>query len=648
MNKKAKEILEFDKIKASLKEFALSDIAKKRIGNLDPVVQEEVVNTMLKETTEARNIVDITSSLPLNSLNLMDKLMSRIENNFILSPEELEAIGQLLKDGNKMKSFMKDKEYTAPTISSYAYSISELNDIRETIERCITAGRVEDKATNKLLKIRKKIYSLEDKIKNKLDSILRSDKYKNYIQDAVVSQREGRYSIPIKSQYKKLMEGDIHDKSQSGSTVFIEPAEVKKLQDELNVCRVEEEKEVYRILSEITSMIYEVRREIGINIETMANYDFIFAKGKYSRSIDGRTVKVNTKNYIKLEGAKHPLLGNEAVPLDFVIGEEYRGLVITGPNTGGKTVTLKTIGLITIMVQAGLHVPVGKGSEVAIFQDVFVDIGDGQSIEQNLSTFSSHINNIISILQCTGRYDLVILDELGSGTDPGEGMGIATAVLEELYKRGSTICATTHYSEIKDFAEKHEGFINGSMGFDINTLKPLYKLSIGKAGESNAFLIALKLGMRKELIERAHFITYKENKSYSEMKVSVKAEFSEQKSEHEKQKQEFKQGLKIKRDKEPYKEQNIFKIGDCVYISFMKRTGIICEGESNKGEYGVMVMKKKLRINKKRLSIYIENKELYPEAYDFDIVFKSKEYRKKDKLMKKRHIEGLIIEENKD
>ncbi|MCD2348312.1 endonuclease MutS2 [Clostridium guangxiense] len=592
MNNKSKEILEFYKITEELKKFALSDIAKERIEKLEPKVQEGVIKLALKETTEARRIVDISSSIPINSLKNMGKIVSKIEKGTVLVPEELEAVANLLRDTAKVKRFMKDKEYAAPTISSYAYSICELDKIKEEIERCIVHGTVDNKASSKLQKIRKKIYILEDRIKSKLDSILRSDKYKPYIQDTLVSQRDGRYIIPVKSQYKKCIDGEIHDKSQSGSTVFIEPAEVKRLQDELNENKLEEEKEVYRILSELTAAVYDNKKEVKINIEIMANYDFIFAKGKYSKAISGTNVRLNTRNYINLKQGKHPLLDDNAVPLDFTIGRSYRGLVITGPNTGGKTVTLKAIGLLTMMIQAGLHIPAAEESEMAIFQDVFVDIGDGQSIEQSLSTFSSHINNVISILDCAGRNDLVIVDEIGQGTDPGEGMGIAIAVLEELYNKGATICATTHYSEIKRFAEKHEGFINGSMGFDINTLKPLYKLSIGKAGESNAFLIALRLGMSKKIIERAHFVTYKEEKSYEDVKYEKPTKNEEEKEMHKKQVREFKEGIKIEEEKQ------------------------------------------------------LDKKELYPEDYDFDIIFKSKEYRKKNKLMSKHHVEGMTISDS--
>lgn len=641
MNNKTIELLEYNKIKDILKGYALSEIAKNNIEKLEPSIDKNKIEIEMRETTEARNAVNISSSIPLHSLAGINGIKEKLDKGIILSPEDLETLCGLLKEIKKMKRFMGDKQYSAPTISSYIHSAYEMEDIREEIEKCIVRGTVDDRATSALWKIRRKIYALEDKIKVKLEAVLRNEKYKTYIQDSVISQRNGRYVIPVKSSYRKDIEGSIHDKSNTGSTTFIEPVEVKKAQDELESYRFEEEKEVYKILSTLTNLVCDYKRELNINIEIMSNYDFIFAKGKYSKAIDGRAVSFNTRNYTNIIKGKHPLIGQSAVPLDFEIGKDYKGVIITGPNTGGKTVALKTLGLITMMAQSALHVPVEEGSEIGIFGDILVDIGDGQSIEQNLSTFSSHIKNIINILDNADKYTLVILDEIGSGTDPGEGMGIAISVLEELYDKGATICATTHYNEIKNFAERHEGFINGSMEFDIETLKPLYRLNIGKPGESNAFLIALRLGMEKSLIEKAHEIAYKEHMDYSKYKIKsinkedikVKEEKIEKINILEKKNNQVKD-----KPKEP-----LFNIGDCVYISFMNRTGVICEAENSKGEYGVMVMRKKIKVNKKRLSRYIDKEELYPEEYDFDIVFESKENRKKNKVMNKRHVDGMII-----
>ncbi|SCG84402.1 MutS2 protein [Proteiniborus sp. DW1] len=624
MNKKTIELLEYNKIKETLKGFALSDLAKEEIDKLEPYIDISLIEKNMNETTEARAIVDISSSVPIHSLIGINNVKQKIKKGIVLNPEDLDNVAGLLREVTKLKRFMSDKEHVAPTISSYALSTFGLDYLREEIERCIVHGRVDDRASSELSKIRKKIVILEERIRSKLESILRNEKYRSYLQDGLISTRNGRYVIPVKNEYKKSIEGSIHDMSGSGSTAFIEPAEVKRYQDELNVCLIEEEKEVYRILSTLTVMIENREREFNRNIEVMCHYDFIFAKGKYSKSIGGTTVKFNTDNYINIKKGRHPLIGTSAVPLDFTVGKEYKGVVITGPNTGGKTVALKTVGLLTMMAQSGIHVPVENGSEFAVFADVLVDIGDGQSIEQSLSTFSSHIKNIISILDMANKYTLVIMDEVGAGTDPGEGMGIAVAVLEELYKKGATILATTHYSEIKDFALNHEGFVNGCMEFDINTLKPLYKLSIGKAGESNAFLIALRLGMSKNLIERAHEVTYKEKKEYLEYKSEERKENWEDNNEsiaNEQKLQKFEEAKRLNKGLEKQRKGSKFNVGDSVFISFMNRAGIIYETENAKGEYGVLVMKKKLKISKKHLSLHIAKDKLYPEDYDSDTVF---------------------------
>jgi DNA mismatch repair protein MutS2 len=646
MNKKAMELLEYDKIKETLKSYAVSDLGREAVEQLEPSVDIHGIEKNMKETDEARAIINISSSIPIHSLTGIGNVRQKQKKGMVLSSEDLELVAGLLRDTRKLKAFMKGKESIAPIISRYALSIYDLDELRQEIERCIAYGRVDDKASPQLGRLRKKIAILEERVKSKLDSVLKSDRFKGYIQDAVVSQRNGRYVIPVKSEYKKNLEGEIHDRSGSGSTVFVEPAEVKKAQDELNMYRIEEEKEVYIILSTLTNLVEGYSRELSINIETMAHYDFVFAKGKYSRTIDGRSAPFNTRNYIRIRRGRHPLLGSHAVPLDFEMGDSYKAVVITGPNTGGKTVALKTVGLLTMMAQSGLHVPVGEGSELAVFADVLADIGDGQSIQQNLSTFSAHIKNIIDILNCADPHTLVIMDEIGSGTDPGEGMGLAVAILKEIYGKGSSILATTHYSEIKDFAKNQPGFINGSMSFDIQTLKPLYELSIGKAGESNAFLIALRLGMNKQLIETAHEITYKEKKNYSSYHwgaAALPGQPDGAEASHKLQLEKMKKAEQQNALGEKQKQKPQFNIGDCVKVSSMGRTGIVCETENAKGEYAVMVMKKKLKINKTRLSLYIAKDQLYPEDYDFDIVFETKQNRRNKRILDKEHQEGVEV-----
>lgn len=638
MNEKTIELLEYNKVKEFICNYTISHFGRNYVEKLEPYVDKYVIEKNLNETSEARKIVNITSSIPIHGLVGIENILEKLKKEMVLSTEDLSIISGLLKDTIKLKRFMKDKEEIAPNISQYAYSISELEEVKLEIDRCIVNGRIDDKASNKLSKIRKKISILEDKIKSKLESFIKNDRNKSILQDSIVSIRNGRYVIPVKSEYKRDIKGEIHDKSGSGSTVFIEPSDVKKLQDELDVNLAEQEREEFIILSSLSNLVLSYERELKINIETMAYYDFIFAKGKYSKNIDGCEVNINNDNYINIINGRHPLISKKPVPLNFTVGRDYKAVIITGPNTGGKTVALKTVGLLTMMVQSGLHIPADESTEIGIFADILTDIGDGQSIEQNLSTFSAHITNIIDILNCADKNTLVIVDEIGSGTDPSEGMGLAIAILEKFYKKGCTLLATTHYSEIKEFAKNTEGFINGSMEFDIETLKPLYKLNIGIPGESNAFLIALRLGMNRELIERAHEITYKNKKDYSNYRFEVKKEKAsniEEKHKEQIEKLELANKKNVIATKQKKKPK--FKLGDNVYISFMNRTGIICELENAKGEYGVMVMKKKLVINQKRLSLYIASDELYPEDYDYDIVFESKEKRAEKKNMEKKY-----------
>lgn len=650
MNRYAFDVLEYGKIKEQLKQYAMSDKAKAIIDALEPSIDSSVIGVWLKETTEARLVIDIKSGVPLSALSGVDKLMEKIHKGMVLMPEELAAIMSLLECVKRMKRFMSGMQLPAPAISTYAASMYELDDLYDEIGRCIADGRVDDRASPELHRIRKKLGVIEDRIRQKLGSLLNAASAAGYLQEAVISTRNGRYVIPVKREHRRSLEGSVLDTSTSGSTVFIEPSAIARLQEEMNLLRLEEENEVYRILAWLTSMTDGYNREISIDMEGMTHYDFLFAKAKYSRAFDSCTASLNNSCRISIKGGRHPLIGRSAVPLDFHIGGDYRALVITGPNTGGKTVALKTVGLLTLMIQSGLHVPVQEGSEFAVFTDILADIGDGQSIEQSLSTFSSHVMNITTILQCAGTDTLVIMDEVGAGTDPSEGMGFAVAVLEEVWAKGATLIATTHYSELKKFASETPGFRNGCMGFDINSLKPLYSLMIGKPGESNAFLIALRLGMNSKIIERAHEITYKEKKKYDMAMPEPGPELKDAGTleSHGFLAEEAKRVKKLHKQasdnsKPVYKG---YSVGDCVYISSMDRTGIVCEAENSKGELLVMVMKKKFRVNKKRLSIFIEGKELYPENYEFDIILESKDDRRKKKMMSKGHAEGVVIEKH--
>lgn len=643
-------MLEYNKIKENLGSYAMNSATKKMIEKLEPSSDLSVIKSWMLDTTEAKLILEKSASVPIANLNGLEQVLDVHKKGLNLTAEQLTLIYGLLENVSRMQRYMKDKIYLAPAVSSYAYSMFDLSDLKEEIYRCIRNGQVDDHASKALSKVRKKIAVAEERIKSKLDNMMKSAAYRDMLQDSIVSMRDGRYVIPVKSKFKRNIDGQILDSSSSGATVYMEPNDIRKLQTEISVLRAEEEIEISIILGVLTGMVAAYERELHVTIEAMIHYDYIFAKAKYSRVLDARGVEINQDNVIRIINGKHPLLGEKCVPLNFNLGEGYQSLVITGPNTGGKTVAIKTVGLLTLMVQSGMHVPVGEGSQFSVFRELFVDIGDGQSIEQSLSTFSSHMTNIISIMKKAGPQDLIILDELGAGTDPSEGMGLAVAILEKLYSQGSMILATTHYSEIKEFAAATPGFENGSMEFDLETLQPMYRLIIGKAGNSQAFAIALKLGMDQEIIHRAQVVTDQNGYPHvDKAKESILSTIDRSGLENlrEKAKSRVKKQQEKPRNSEDIQEET-FQVGDRVYLSSLKTAGIIYELENKHGEFGVMVGEKKHMIHKKRLKLHIQSNMLYPENYDMDIVFESKENRKKDKLMNKRHIEGLSIEREID
>ena len=638
MNHHTFKSLEFQQIKTIIANFALTKEGKEKIECLTPSTNKRQIEAWLDEVSEAVEILKKSASVPVHGLDGMDILLNNMNKGVALRADQLAKLYDFLECCGKMRRYMKDKEFYAPRVSSYVEGIDELPELAAEIIRCIRNGRVDDYASKDLLKIRKQIVIQEERLKEKTLQLIRSNKYKTYLQENVISQRNGRYVIPIKKEYRNKLKGTVLDTSASGSTLFIEPEEISIYQDQITWLLADEEVEVQKVLNYLTGLVEDKEQQIRLAIETMVHYDFLFAKAKYSRSINGNKVGINETGDLELMQARHPLLGEKAVPLSFKLEKEQSALVITGPNTGGKTVTIKTVGLLTLMVQCGLHIPASEESNFSIFERILVDIGDGQSITENLSTFSSRIINIIEILKETNDRTLALLDELGSGTDPGEGMGLATAILEILYEKGSTILATTHYSEIKEFAETHQGFINGSMEFDLKTLSPTYRLTIGRGGESQAFAIALKLGIHPKIIERAHHITYKEEKRYS-------TEITEAWKLRELEKQVIINKYRH-RNKTLKTEMKVplYHQGDNVKISPTNEFGIIYTGPDQLGNYIVQIKGEKVSINHKRIALYISANELYPDDYDFDIIFQSKENRKKSKLFAKGHEENITIE----
>lgn len=656
MNEKALQRLEYDKIKAALMEYAVSYVGKKHVAHMQPLDSAKVLRKKLDETAEAKALLAHGASVPIPSLAGIEQMMSLLGTGYVFTEADFSHLHQFLASCAQLSKYMASKAQIAPRVSSYALTMYTLSRLQAEIEQCIRHGQVVDTASKDLLKVRKRIVVMEERLKRQLDSL--TNKYRSIMQENVISKRNGKYVLPIKKEHRRQVAGSVVDESASGQTVYMEPAELGAVQFELAALKAEEAREVTKVLMQLSAVAEEFSQELHVNVETVGMYDFLFAKAKYALALGAVNVELNEDGLIDVKEARHPLLGRQMVPLDFQIGKSYKSLVITGPNTGGKTLALKTVGLLTAMVQSGLLVPVREGSRFAVFRNIAVDIGDGQSIEHALSTFSAHIHHVIEILRVTDSSTLVLIDEMASGTDPGEGVGLSIAILEELHRRGATVIATTHFNEIKNFAAATDGFQNARMEFDEETLQPLYRLRIGEAGQSYAFVIATKLGIPPEMIKRSREITQSgfagarrgEQGAVAAAQVSEKQAVTMREAEGQAAEQQSNQDQQPlpptpEIDGEPpATKKKPFAIGDCVFVSYLGRTGIVFSTADAKGNVGVMIQNQKFKINQKRLSLHIESKELYPADYDMDIVFETKENRKKRKLMSRKHVEGVSIE----
>lgn len=649
--------LEFDKILDILKEHTISEEAGDKAGRLLPYLSEAEVSRHMNETTEAKLIMEQYGNPPLSPMTDLNKSLSSLGKGILLMPEQLGNIALFLTACRRLKSYLKKAENTSAAVAFYGNSIYDLSCVEDEINRAVRGGCLDDKASPVLADIRRKIAFKGEQVRTKLDSLLRNNKA--WFSESFVSLRNGRYTLPVKKEYKNLVAGTVIDVSQSGGTYFIEPSAAGKLQEEISILHMEEENEIRRILYELTALVEENLAFVNINIQAMESIDFIFAKAKLSIAMDAIPLPVLSERRIEIKGGRHPLLKTDnIIPLDFSIGGSIRGVVITGPNTGGKTVALKTIGLLSLMAQCGLHVPAEEGC-FSMNNYVLCDIGDGQSITENLSTFSSHITNIIGILRKADDQSLVLLDELGSGTDPAEGMGLAISILEELSGRNCLFVATTHYPEIKEFARTAPGLINARMAFDAKTLLPLYRLEIGEAGESCALLIAKRLGLPPHMIQRAAAAAYKVGQGNtatsgkedgSVVSVISGAVYASDPADIPAQKDNpdiaaFKRIKRQTAAKPPESPRSMrFNMGDAVMVYPQRQLGIVCRKANEKGEITVQIRKKKMLVNHKRLKLHIPADKLYPDDYDFSIVFDTVDNRKARHKMEKRHDPELLVQ----
>lgn len=540
ISEKVLKTLEYNKVIDVLKTFAISSIGKTSCENLSPINNAEEIKKLQAETTEAVVCITKKGSLPLGGISDVAPHMRRVEAGGVLNIQEIINVADLIHVVNKVMKYSNkvgaegDYKYLDPIFDSLCavpYVLSEIN-------RCIVNGKeIDDNATPELYQIRREKKGINNKIKEHLQRIMQSEDYRSMLQDNVVSLKNDRLCLSVRAEFKNSFKGLIHDQSGTGQTVFIEPMVCVDLNNRLVELTSKERREEEKILAMLSSNIFENKDLILINLDVLTKLDVIFARGQLSIKLECIEPEINTDGITTLKKARHPLIDkSKVVPIDIYIGDNFSVLLITGPNTGGKTVSLKTLGLLNIMAQSGLHIPANHGSSVNVFDDVFADIGDEQSIEQSLSTFSSHMTNIVDILSKVKSNTLVLFDELGAGTDPVEGAVLAISILKYVYDVGATTCVTTHYPELKAFALTTEGVENASCEFDVESLKPTYKLLIGVPGKSNAFAISKRLGLDDSIIDEAKKLVAEKDAKFEDLVTDL--EISKKKVEEEKQEAE--------------------------------------------------------------------------------------------------------------
>ena len=515
MNEKSLRVLEWPKVRELVASRTSFSLSREAIAELTPQTRLDAVKRDLALTSEGVRLLWKHGDAPFGGASDIRQVVSRARLGGILDPDQLLPIGDFLYCVAQLQKYLRDEE---GALGEFQAALVTMPNLRAEIARCIDdEGYVRDSASPELGKIRHKMRTLANRIRDRLDSMVHSAAMQKILQDPIITVRNGRYVVPVKAEYRSKFQGIVHDQSGSGATLFMEPAFAVELNNDLNVAQQEEQAEVARILKRLSALVSENGEVLLGNLQIVTDLDCIFAKARYSRAIDGTEPEMNDGGHILIKRGRHPLLKGDVVPIDVWLGQDFHVLVITGPNTGGKTVTLKTVGLFCLMAQAGLHIPADSGSHLAVFSGVYADIGDEQSIEQSLSTFSSHMTTIVGILEDLRENSLVLLDELGAGTDPTEGAALATSILEHLRNRQIHTIATTHYSDLKSYAYTHDGVENASVEFDLKTLRPTYRLSIGIPGKSNAFAISKRLGLSEDIVQKAQALLSSEHMHVEDM-----------------------------------------------------------------------------------------------------------------------------------
>ncbi len=535
MIEKSLRVLEYGRIIESLAEFASSAWAKREIFELMPMTEPKKLEKALELTEESYKVIMKSPNLHIGGIMDLSDSLKLVEIGSALSPGQLLEVAQTLRTARLLSVSIRrtqDDDLATPNLLEIASFIGAFSKIEDAIFSAIVSeSEIADNASKRLFSIRRSIESKKAGIRAKLDSLIGSQEMQKYLQDSIVTIRGDRFVIPVKSEHKSRVNGLVHDKSKGGGTFYIEPSVIVNMNNELRSLMIDEEDEIRKILAKLTEMISESLYDIRLSYESVCELDYIFAKGKLAIEMDATRPVIAPPGRIKIRQGRHPFINREdCVPIDFEIGDDYNAVIITGPNTGGKTVSIKTVALLTAIALSGLFVPALSNSEFGLFKNIFADIGDEQSIDQSLSTFSSHMQNIVKMVDSAGEDSLLLFDELGAGTDPTEGAALAISILKTVQDRGATVVATTHYSELKQFALITEGFQNASVEFDVEKLAPTYRLSIGSPGKSNAFEISRRLGLNEDIIDRAQEVLAGEDIAFEDVLEAIE----ERKSKAEK------------------------------------------------------------------------------------------------------------------
>lgn len=556
MNKKTFHVLEYPKIIEMLRDQAGCVMAKESIAEFQPYTDIRQIRTALQETSEAASAIIAKGAAPLGQIYDIGPALHFSRKGGTLTMRQLLQVLYNIRVASNMVTWFKSDLPQMPILMGMAEVLVTFPRLADNIDRCVLSeDEMADNASPELRNIRRSIVRQNEAIRNRLGQIISSSDNKTYLQDAIVTMRDGRYVVPVKAEHRGRIPGIVHDQSSTGATIFIEPQVIVNLNNELRELELAEKAEIERILAELSSAVAEHFHDLSNNQKLLTEMDVIFAKGKLSVKMDADAPNMNESGLVNLKKARHPLIDKKkVVPINVAVGGStgkiyvsgaaaggqgepagsgYTTLVVTGPNTGGKTVTLKTVGLLAMMAQSGLHIPALPSSQLPVFQRIYADIGDEQSIEQSLSTFSSHMKNIVEVVEKTGDDTLVLLDELGAGTDPTEGAALAISVLERLRFQGATTIATTHYTELKKYALSTKGVENASMEFNVETLSPTYKLSIGIPGKSNAFEISKKLGLPEEIIERASHLIERGDIEFEDVISAIEADKKQAEAERD-------------------------------------------------------------------------------------------------------------------